>query len=88
LLKLEIKIQAPALRDGPERDKLLLDKFAIWQIGRENNSSAEIEFYPTYALVKERFRQNTVKRCFVPKSVELIGIEPTTSSLQSWRSPS
>ena len=37
----------------------------------------EIEIYPSYAIVKEQ------KLC-----VELTGIEPATSSLQSWRSPS
>ncbi len=42
------------------------------------NFSAEIEFYPSYALVKERSGDFSHQ-----KLVELIGIEPTTSSLQS-----
>ncbi len=37
---------------------------------------AEIELYPSYALVKDR-----------PSFMELTGLEPATSSLQSWRSP-
>jgi hypothetical protein len=45
----------------------------------------EIEFcFPSYALFKERvgaFRRGRT-------DVELIGIEPTTPSLQSWCSPS
>lgn len=44
----------------------------------ELNFSAEIEFYPSYALVKERSDDFSRQ-----KLVELIGIEPTTSSLQS-----
>lgn len=44
--------------------------------------SAEIGFYPSYALVKER---SVGLRLL--ETVELDGIEPTTSSLQSWRSP-
>jgi hypothetical protein len=42
------------------------------------NFSAEIEFYPSYALVKERSDDFSRQ-----KLVELIGFEPTTSSLQS-----
>jgi hypothetical protein len=41
---------------------------------------------PSYALVKEHFF--ACLAALEEKSVELIGIEPTTSSLQSWRSPS
>jgi hypothetical protein len=49
-----------------------------WRTGlRELLLSAEIEFYPSYALVKERIQPSGWKL------VELIGIEPTTSSLQS-----
>jgi hypothetical protein len=55
-------------------------------------SSAEIEFLPLYAIVKERRArlppQMRGTRCREEVHVELIGIEPTTSSLQSWRSPS
>jgi hypothetical protein len=58
-----------------------------------------LQFYPSYALVKERFPAfaPTASRGTDEKiassgrlllGVELIGFEPTTSSLQSWRSPS
>ena len=54
-----------------------------WKKGlRELLLSAEIEFYPSYALVKE-----LVSYRHKAESVELDGFEPTTSSLQSWRSP-
>src|SRR5215212_1412930 len=49
--------------------------------------------YPSYSVVRELRSIAAHLRCElpehefpVPKPVELIGIEPTTSSLQSWRS--
>ena len=61
-LKLETKVQAPALRRGPERIHLLrrFSKRAepLSQpdclLNDAENFSAEIDFYPSYELVKER----------------------------------
>ena len=61
-LKLETKVQAPALRRGPERIHLLrrcrrkpsrYRSLTAFSIDAEN-FSAEIDFYPSYELVKER----------------------------------
>ena len=49
-------------------------------------------FYPSYSIVKERAVLPCIAEAALPKlevpdnRVELIGVEPTTSSLQSWRS--
>jgi hypothetical protein len=50
-----------------------------------------MHFYPSYLVVRELVRRRDALRRRereVPglSLVELIGIEPTTSSLQSWRS--
>jgi hypothetical protein len=75
LLKLETKVQVSALRGRPKR------------VGTRRLSTTmtliEIDSYPSYPVFKERLG------LLLPAiPVELIGIEPTTSSLQSWRSPS
>jgi hypothetical protein len=86
-LKLEIKVQVPGSspRDAEfETSCPELTDVARAPSRRPGNRktgrelSAEIEFYPSYAVFKER----------AGNVVELIGFEPTTSSLQSWRSPS
>ena len=55
---LETKVQAPALRDGPDRfifeKKLVLSRPASRRFVNEQSSSDEIGFYPSYALFKER----------------------------------
>ena len=84
--ELEDKVQAPALRSGT---RLILRLVSPLRRGsrrcfEEELSSAEIVFYPSYALFNERHALSLPR----VKLVELIGIEPTTSSLQSWRSPS
>ena len=82
-MKLEIKVQVPG--SSPRDAEFETSCSGEPRPGRhhggharpERELSAEIEFYPSYAVFKER--AGTV--------VELIGFEPTTSSLQSWRSP-
>ena len=64
-MKLETKVQAPALRRGPERIHLIASlagkpsryrSQTTLSIDAEN-FSAEIDFYPSYELVKERLRR-------------------------------
>ena len=64
-MKLETKVQAPALRRGPERIHLIASSGlppgryrsrTATSIDAEN-FSAEIDFYPSYELVKERLRR-------------------------------
>ena len=64
-MKLETKVQAPALRRGPERIHLIASlagkpsryrSQTALSIDAEN-FSAEIDFYPSYELVKERLRR-------------------------------
>ena len=58
--ELEIRVQAPALRRGPER---MLEFISLYGPAASRHRpvllmsyfSAEIGFYPSYALVKERF---------------------------------
>ena len=87
-MKLEIKVQVPGSSPRDAEFETSCSELTDRSQGRhhgglevgesERELSAEIEFYPSYAVFKER--AGTV--------VELIGFEPTTSSLQSWRSPS
>ena len=60
LSKLETKVQAPALRGGPGRITCLTQRSpaaASRRLLRSDSRllSAEIEFYPSYAVFKERF---------------------------------
>ena len=86
-MTLEIKVQVPG--SSPRDAEFETSCSELTDLARapsrrpgsrktERELSAEIEFYPSYAVFKER----------VGTAVELIGFEPTTSSLQSWRSPS
>ena len=64
-MKLETKVQAPALRRGPERIHLIASLAGKPSRSRSQtalsidaeNFSAEIDFYPSYELVKERLRR-------------------------------
>ena len=108
-MKLETKVQAPALRRGPERIHLLrrcrrkpsrYRSLTAFSIDAEN-FSAEIDFYPSYELVKERpvygFRKPVSLSFHLPAVVAspsspsgglvgLGGLEPPTSRLSGARS--
>jgi hypothetical protein len=77
--RLETKVQAPALRHGPGR---MLSLESPLKHGESNFSQQKLN---------STLRMHLSKNSSNPLAgipVELIGIEPTTSSLQSWRSPS
>jgi hypothetical protein len=81
LSKLEIKVQASALRSRPERIKFTRYKKS------SKLFSAKIDFNFVFNCQRARSTSGMPEGRF-KESVELIGFEPTTSSLQSWRSPS
>ena len=57
---------------------------ALHRLKPQQLTSLAMHFYPSYLVVKVQIASEPE----VPnrKQVELIGVEPTTSSLQSWRS--
>ena len=87
LLRLEIRVQAPALRSGP--GSVIASSLdgphgqpwgrTLTQLKLNSNSTLRMR-------LSKNADCNTRRQPEI--HVELIGIEPTTSSLQSWRSPS
>src|SRR3990170_9168827 len=74
----EVKVQA-RLRSGPPCKDLAGRCFLTLRIRLSKT-------HPRAAITHCTTRQSSRPRMKTDETVELIGIEPTTSSLQSWRS--
>ena len=82
--KLEIEVQAPALRGGPER--IITSDPLRHHDARSKENSSQQKLNSTLRMHLSKNARAKPDR--LENVMELIGIEPTTSSLQSWRSPS
>ena len=83
---LETKVQAPALRCGPGRMHLLELTASSAPASRLDSPSAGESNFSQQKLnstLRMHLSKNALTRLGSQKLVELIGIEPTTSSLQS-----
>ena len=84
LLKLEIKVQVPG---SSPRDAEFETSCSLSSARAPSRRPGKLESENSQQKLNSTLRMQFSKNALV-HAVELIGFEPTTSSLQSWRSPS